>query len=193
MKRILFVGVLALAGWAIDATAASAQVYVRAPFVRVQTGPGLFVQAPFVTIAVPPAPLYVLPPPSIYVPPAANPAPPIQILPQPALAPPPQPLLNAPPAPAVQPLPAQPPVVQVKVMTLNQFAGSFKPRAGTFEVDLLNPVTKQPTKVRFTLPAGTPKRVIVDDDEVVFRYGLFQFVRISFTASGAQVVMRLGR
>lgn len=197
MQRNLFVGLLALAAWASNVPAAFAQVYVRAPFVRVQTGPGVFVQAPFVNVAVPPAaPVYVVPPPSMYIPPTPGAAPAIEILPQPAVAPAPVPVLNPPPAPTVAQPPPPPPVpvqVQAQVMTLDQFAASFKPRAGTFDADLINPITKQPTRVRFTLPAGTPKRVIVNRDEVEFRYGLFQFVRIEFTANGAQVTTKMGR
>jgi hypothetical protein len=198
MKRILFAGLIALAA---DTGVVSAQVYVRAPFVRVQTGPGVFVQAPFVNIAVPPlAPVYVVPPPSIYVPPPPPiVAPRVEILPQPqpVVAPPPAPLQDPPPGLGpVAPTPPPPPPVPaapVQAMTLDQFASTFKARAGSFDVDLINPITKQATKVHFTLPAGTPKRVIVNRDEVEFRYGLFQFVRIEFTANGAQVVTRLGR
>jgi hypothetical protein len=79
------------------------------------------------------------------------------------------------------------------IMTLQQFAASFKPRGGSFDVDLINPVTKQPTKVHFTLPEGTPKRVIVNAQEVEFRYGLLHFVRIEFDRDGAQVVTRAVR
>jgi hypothetical protein len=206
MKRIL----LALVGLlAVNATA-SAQVFVRAPFVRVQTGPGVWVKAPFVDVFVPaagpviaPPPLYVVPPPSIYVPPPPTNPPRIEVLPVPQLAPAPLPVPAPGPQPAPTPVPvpvlntpidvAPPPVQAANIMTLNQFAASFKPRAGSFEVDLINPITKQPTKVRFTLPDGAPKRVIVDADEVEFRYGLFQFVRIGFTRDGAQVTTRLGR
>ena len=188
MKRILLVGIVV---WAAGAAPASAQVYIRAPFVRVQTGPGVFVQAPFVTIATPPpvAPVYVVPPPSIYIPPTPAVAPRIEILPTPAVAPQPTPVLQGPAS--VPPPPA--PAAVGQPLTLNQFAASFKPRAGTFDVTLINPITNQPTNVRFTLPEGRPKRVIVDSDEVEFRYGLFHFVRIEFKANGAQVVTRMGR
>ena len=58
MKRVL----LTVAVAAIATPIATAQVYVRAPFVRVQVGPGVAVQAPGVDVLVPPAgPVYVVP------------------------------------------------------------------------------------------------------------------------------------
>ncbi len=183
MKRIAFGGLFVVGCWLAGATGATAQVYVRAPFVRVQTGPGVAVQAPFVDIFIPPAgpviapgPVYVVPPPSVYIPPAA--APRVEVVPTTVV-------------PAIKvPVELSPPG---QILTLEQFAVSFKPRGGSFDVDVINPVTRQPTKVRFTLPEGTPKRVLVNAREIEFRYGLLHFVRIEFDSSGAQVVTRLGR
>jgi hypothetical protein len=182
MNRVL----LAVGCWLAFASAASAQVYVRAPFVRVQTGPGVSVQAPFVDVFIPPAgpvlapgPVYVVPPPSAYIPPAPAPAPRVELI-----AP-----VQAAPAVVAPVVPA----ALSHAQTLEQFAAGFKPRGGSFDVDLVNPVTRQPTRVHFTLPEGSPKRVIVNAQEVEFRYGLFHFVRIEFDRNGAQVVTKLGR
>jgi hypothetical protein len=44
--------------------------------------------------------------------------------------------------------------------------------------------------VRFSLPEGTPRRVVVRENEIEFRYGLRQFVRIQFDEDGALVTSR---
>ena len=69
----------------------------------------------------------------------------------PRVQPKPPPDVNPDDAP---PVPAQP----ERVMTLEQFAKAFQPKAGNYEVTLLNPVTRGATTVRFTLPEGTPRR-----------------------------------
>lgn len=179
MKRILLASVFALGCSIAVAPAARAQIFVRAPFVRVQVGPGVYVRAPFVNLFVPPAaPVYVVPP--GYVVPTSPAA---EVLPQPGVVPNPPAALD--PKLAV-PVPALPPVA----MSLEQFAKTFQAKGGSYEVDLINPVTSQPTKVRFTLPEGAPRNVNVRQNEIEFRYGLLRFVRIEFDKDGAQVVAR---
>jgi hypothetical protein len=178
MKRMILAVAFALGCWSIAASAADAQIFVRAPFVRVQVGPGVWVRAPFVNLFVPPAG-------GTYVVPSGNVAPAGEVLPLPSVVIPPavnDPKLPPPPAP----LPAQ----AEPAMKLDQFAKSFQAKAGSYEVDLVNPVTNQPTRVRFTLPDGTPKRVEVRDNELEFRYGPLRFVRIQFDKDGAQVLSR---
>ena len=75
-------------------------------------------------------------------------------------------------------------------MTPDEFAKTFQPKPGSYEVTLLNPVTNQPTPVRFTLPDGSPKRVLVHRREIEFEYGFRRFVRIQFDRDGATVVSR---
>jgi hypothetical protein len=193
MTRMLLTAIVAVGCLIAGASVASAQVYVRAPFVRVEVGPGVSVRAPFFSLNLPPAcpvvpgPVYTLPPPSIYVPPTPKPAQPVDLLP-------PTPVANG-PAPKVAPPDLSPPVPTqpAQALTLQQFAKSFKAKAGSFDVEVINPVTKQPSRVQFTLPEGTPKRVIVNANDVEFRYGVLRFVRIEFDADGVQVTSRLGR
>jgi hypothetical protein len=73
---------------------------------------------------------------------------------------------------------------------METFAKQFQPRAGSYEVSMINPATGQPATVRFTLPEGMPKRVIVGRFHVEFFYGLRHFVRIEFDRDGAQVISR---
>jgi hypothetical protein len=176
MKRIRLASLFAVACWIAVAADAQAQVFVRAPFVRVQVGPGVWVRAPFVNLFVPPAgPVYAYPP--AYVVPAS---PAVESLPQPGL------VDGAPPAQSANLAVPAPP----KAMSLEQFAKTFQAKGGSFEADLINPVTNQPTKVRFTLPDGTPRSINVRRNEIEFRYGLLRFVRIEFDKDGAQVVSR---
>jgi hypothetical protein len=67
-------------------------------------------------------------------------------------------------------------------MTPDEFARAFQPVAGTHEVVLLHPRTKNPVKVVFTLPEGTP-RVSVGRRDLRFDYGRDQ-VRIVFAIGG---------
>jgi hypothetical protein len=72
-------------------------------------------------------------------------------------------------------------------MTVAEFAGSFKPREGSYDIVLLNPVTNAPAPVRFSLPAGTPREVRVNGRDLQFDYGDGQWVRIRFGRVGARV------
>jgi hypothetical protein len=179
MRRILLTSVLTAACLIAGASDAHAQVFVRAPFVRVQVGPGVWVRAPFVNLFFPSAaPIYTYPP---GYPVPTSPA--TEVLPQPGLAPNPA---TAQDQKVVMPAPGQPP----QPMSLDQFAKTFQAKAGSYDVDLINPVTNQPTKVRFSLPEGAPRNVHVRPNEIEFRYGLLRFVRIEFDKDGAQVVSR---
>ena len=184
MYRTFALSVVTLAGLMLGTETARADLFVRVPFVRVEVGgPGVYVRAPFVDLWVPhelpiyrevPAPgVQVVPPPPQVMPPASD-------LPmQPAV--PGQNNLVPPPLPVP---------LQAAYPTLNDFARTFQPRAGHYDVTIVNPVTKQPTQVRFSLPEGSPRRVIVNRDEIEFRYGLLRFVRIQFDANGALITSR---
>ena len=182
MKRILICSA-AVAMTVLGLTPlASAQVYVRAPFVRVAVGDGVYVRAPFVNLYVPDGPVYgprvFAAPPVVLVP---QPPPPVVVVPQPPpvvyMAPQPKPLIVAPtPAGAVP--------------TLQDFSRSFQAKGGTHEATVLNPLTNQPTTVRFTLPEGTPRRVIVDRDSIEWVYTLRTRVLIEFERGGAKVIAR---
>jgi hypothetical protein len=181
MKRTFLLTTVALLSLA---PAIQAQVYVRAPFVRVGVGNGVFVQAPYVNLYVPPTGPVVYPygPPIILAPPPGN---------GPFLPPQPQPIQPIQPVPPAKddnapPLPVQP----IQAPTLEGFAKSFQAKAGSYDVTMINPVTGQPTVVRFTLPEGSPKRVIVRRYEIEFFYGLRHFVRIEFDRDGATVISR---
>jgi hypothetical protein len=175
MRHFITVGLLTVAGllgWTIPT---QAQVFVRAPFVRVYVGgpygPGVGVRAPFVNLwvpntRIPPSVMYVPPPPPGTVQaPAAKLAPPAEEAPSPRST-------------------------KQNPLTLDQFAKSFQPRPGNYDVTLINPVTKTPTAVRFTLPEGTPRRFDVWQDRVTFNYGRRHFVRIDFDEDGAIVTSR---
>ena len=162
-----------LAGWA---PLASAQVVVRAPFVRVQVGGGVWVRAPFVNIYVPSSPRYCLPPP-VAIPAPASPAP------------------EQLPAPSRDPEKTEPtslqPATEARPLTIDEFASAFQPREGNHEVVLLNPLTGVPATVQFSLPAGSPRNVVVSRRELAFVYESGQLVRIRFDRRGARVTSRL--
>lgn len=178
MKRMMMLGAGLLIGCLGMASSSQAQVFVRAPFVRVWVGDGVGVRAPFVNIYVPPAgPRVYYPPPVIVESPA--PMPPVQPPFQPP-APRPLPDPNAPPQP----------IDPAQATTLEAFSKTFQAKAGSYEVTLLNPVSNQPTAVRFTLPEGTPRRVIVNRDSIEFVYRIGQWVRIEFERDGVRVTSR---
>ena len=188
MKRISLLSTAALTALLVTASSAWADVYVRVPFVRVHVGDGVYVRAPFVNLFVPSGPrVYVAPgvaaPPAQLSPPAeALPTPPKKVSPGQPLPPPKNNPDDAPPAPA--------PGGLERVLTMEQFTKGFLPKAGNYEVTLLNPVSKQATTVRFTLPEGTPRRVRVSGNQIEFDYGPRQYVRIRFDRDGAEVISR---
>jgi hypothetical protein len=195
---------------------ASAQVSVRAPFVHVEVGPGgTYVRAPFVRYYAGP-PLYVSPTPvvvtpGVVAPPGITIAPPLTV-PQviqgePPVAAPAQGPAAA-PAPAmprkmpngVPPPPAPglgnnanfvppPPAKAVQSMSLEAFAKSFQAKEGSYQIDLINPVSKMPTTVRFTLPPGQPD-VAVGPASITYRYVGRTMVKIEFDADGVTVTSR---
>ena len=179
-----------------------AQVSIRAPFVRVDVnGGGVSVRAPYVR--------YYSGPPVAFAPPSGYIAPPVQYVPQygPQTAFPgqipmaiPAPIHSEPPlqtvpaavVPNAQPKAdfAPPPPVQApQTMTLEKFSKSFQPRSGNYEFSLVNPVTQQPTEIRFTLPAGEP-RIETGAAFVLYQYAGRQMVRIEFDKDGATVISR---
>lgn len=179
----------------------SAQVVVRAPFVRVETGaPGTYIRAPFVSLYFPPnPPFYYAPPPVVFGPPPAFPvapnlAPPFPVLPaNPAVPKVPQPL---PPGPEPEigrdnnpdfapPMPAQVPAAP----SIAEFAKAFKPKAGNYEVTLTNPINQQQETVKFSLPAE-PRQVRTGRNHIEFVYGPRQYVRIEFDRDGPIVITR---
>lgn len=179
----------------------SAQTVIRAPFVRVETGGpgGTYVRAPFVNIWSPPGP-----PPIFIGPPVVVPPPPLGVQPFPVephtaqLPPPrvvPQPL---PPGPAIpngepplNPDLAPPAAVDAaKAPSLQDFARTFKPKGGNYEVAIANPITGRAETVRFSLPEGEPRNVRTNRHSIEFVYGPRQFVRIEFDRDGPMVTSR---
>jgi hypothetical protein len=94
-------------------------------------------------------------------PPAPPPLPPAGEAPPPDVAPPPGvPLEIAPPGPPVPlpgPGPVLPPPGHGRPMTVKEFACSFRPACGSYELVLEHPYTHCPVKVCFRLPDGCPK------------------------------------
>lgn len=181
--------------------------YVRAPFVRIfapggpppvyygsppimvppygpAMGPGVQITPPFVS----PAPSLSSPP-TVPAPPSPLPStkePPLDDRPKPApenLPPAPE---NLPPANVLSPASS----TGANVLSFDQFVKSFQPKAGSYEVAVLNPLTNQATTVRFALPPGTPERVLAGQSFLEYRYAGRQFVRIEFDRDGATVISR---
>jgi len=92
--------------------------------------------------------------------------------------------LIATPAPAV---PTTPPPTAVRPLTLEEFAATFKPEAGTYEVLFVHPVSKKPVTVTFTLPPGCT-RVRCDKREIEFDYGNKE-IRLRFRLFGKVAVI----
>jgi hypothetical protein len=194
MKRTLVILSAALMGIPGSAAVSEAQVFIRAPFVRVAVGDGVSVRAPFVNLWVPgDGPYYgpVYGPRVVYMSPGTPVQQPVQQQQQqfPPAPQPVQPELPQ-PKPAIKDDAPPQPVQPVQATTLEAFAKSFQPKAGTYEVTILNPVSKQPTAVRFILPEGAPRRVHVTRDSIEYVYGLRQWVRIEFDRDGVQVTSR---
>jgi hypothetical protein len=182
MRRNLMLATAIGMAWLGVVSASEAQVFVRAPFVRVSVGGGVSVRAPFVNLYVPDGgPAYYSPF-----------GPRVVVLPPPVVVQPMPPGKESFPVPPPQPLPEQipPPLQQGQVPTLDSFVKTFQPKAGSYEVTILNPVTKQPQAVRFSLPEGQPRRVIVNRDSIEFVYSLRQFTRIEFDRDGVVVTTR---
>jgi hypothetical protein len=154
MRKHLVVGLAALTILLGMTAAANAGVFVRAPFVRVYVGDGpgsVVVSPPFIR------PIIV-----------DRPAPPPIIIGQP---------IDVPPVTTQQRVivqeapPATTAVVVNRAPTLDEFAKTFKPAAGKYEVVIQHPVTCEPVTVCFTLPEGCPKKVKVHPRQIDFDYG----------------------
>ena len=80
MLRYILFSLLALTGLVAEAAPSRAQIFVRAPFVRVVVGPGVYVRAPFVTYSAVVEPtaqvVEILPPPQAL---PEKPAPPAKV------------------------------------------------------------------------------------------------------------------
>jgi hypothetical protein len=162
MRRLTCCVVLILAA----ATPVRAQVFVQTPWTNIQVGPPLpariLVQTPWVTVGVGPR------------------RPPVQST---AMPPAEQPIAYVPGAPPPVPLPIPVEAVPAKAISLSEFAATFQPKGGHFEVALEHPATGRPVKVSFTLPDGQPKRVKVHRRDLEFDYGRKQ-VTIRFLRDG---------
>jgi len=91
------------------------------------------------------------------------------------------------PPPRVLPVEAAPAII--RPIALGDFAASFKPAPGNYEVLFVNPVTGCPTPVCFTLPSGCIKCVRLSRRQVTFDYGNCQ-VTIKFRIiTGRPVVL----
>ena len=132
MKRTLILAAAIAIAWLGLATAGQAQVFVRAPFVRVGVGDGVYVRAPFVNLYIPgdgsvPPPygprVIYMPPPTVI----QQPTPPPQAFP-----PAPQPVLPA-PKPAIKDDAPPQPVQPAQVPTLDSFAKTFQAKAALYE------------------------------------------------------------
>jgi hypothetical protein len=108
-----------------------------------------------------------------------------------ALAGPPQliqsPIRESAPPPFV--VPGAPiPVIQqpIQPMSVDDFACSFQPAAGTYRVTLIHPKTCCPVDVCFTLPCGCAKKITTTKYTMRIVYpGLFNDVVIRFRLDGS--------
>jgi hypothetical protein len=73
--------------------------------------------------------------------------------------------------------------VPVRALTLDEFARSFQPLPGRYEVVLVHPLTGCPVNVCFALPPGCPKKVRVHRRQLEFDYGRHDVV-IHFERNG---------
>jgi hypothetical protein len=89
--------------------------------------------------------------------------------------------------PAVPDLPP-PAIVPLRPLTVNEFAASFRPLPGRYEVLLVHPKTGCPVKVCFTLPPGCPRKVRVNGHKIVFDYKCQRDVVIRFLHGGGEWV-----
>jgi hypothetical protein len=131
---------------------ARAQVNVQTPWAGVQVGTPaparVLVQTPWGVIAVNPPPRAVVP--------AAPPAPGAPVY------------VPGEPPPVPLPIPVEP--ASGRVPTLSEFAATFTPKGGHYEVVVEHPITGKPVKFGFSLPDGTPRRVRVHRNELEFEY-----------------------
>jgi hypothetical protein len=166
MRRTLVAVLPALLMMGLGAAPGRADVIVRVPFFSLVAGSPGYV--PVAQVRVPGL---------VYV----------QVRKASRVVPPPPPVVAAPVPPpereAVQPPPPQPVLPAVQAVTVAEFARTFKPAPGTYEVYLVHPGKKCPVKVCFTLPEGCPKKVKVRPRQLVFDYGR-HWVKIRFALGG---------
>ncbi len=92
------------------------------------------------------------------------------------------------PLPPPTPMPATLAPAPVRPVTVAEFAASFQPAPGKYEVVFVHPVTCCPVKVCFTLPCGCPT-VRVHKRMLTFDYGRHHVVRIRFKLLGGGVAV----
>lgn len=88
------------------------------------------------------------------------------------------------PAPQVVPELSPPAVVPIRPLTVSEFAATFKPLPGRYEVLLIHPKTGCPVQVCFTLPPGCIRCVRATGHRIVFDYKCQCNVVIRFLHSG---------
>jgi len=185
-RQLWSLGLTSLAALAGLAAPARAQIVVRAPFVRVQVGPGggVNVWTPWANVQAPrPVVVSAVGAPTIVIPgtnrvmPSAETAPPPARIGDPIPVPIPQPGQTDFSVPVPIPKPGQTdfsvpvPNPMGRALTHREFATVFKPSAGTHEVTLMHPATNRPVAVQFTLPEGQPQSVRTLPRRVTFDYG----------------------
>jgi hypothetical protein len=181
MKRLL----LALLLTVVLAPVGRADFEIRAPYVYLRVGQPTVIRVPYVNLVLPgPVTCRKAPTVGVAVPVKAS---------EPG-NPPPVPVDAAPLrlVPPVQTAAAPPPAAPAPVLSVQEFASSFKalPEGGNYEVMLKHPFTGEPVPVRFTLPKGTPKKVTAGKLRLEFRYGLFKTVVVRFYRDGKVKVLR---
>jgi hypothetical protein len=186
MKRTFLQAGLAILLGAALAPAVHAGFEIRAPFVYIRIGRPIVIQAPFVRLVLPgrscaadltarasfkPAPLMLDDPPPV---PAES-----------------VPSRLVPPVKTTATREAAPPAKATgEVLTLKEFASSFKPspEGGKYDVMLKHPTTGKPVTVSFTLPPGTPKKITAGRLRLELRYAKGRPVVVRFFRNGSVVV-----
>lgn len=164
MRKFIIASLVASAALAGCAAPSRAGFFLRVPFVTVHIDRGVYVGAGPVHVQVPGNPAALPSGPSGVIVSQPVPAFPADNLP------PPTPVPN--PAPAVVP-----------AITVEQFAQSFKPQGGKYEVVLVHPKSGCPVKVCFELPPGCPSKVRCTKHVLEYDYGRAS-VRIRFYHDG---------
>jgi hypothetical protein len=136
-----------------------ADIFIPAPFACVRVGRDVEVSAPFVHLRVPAK--------KVAIPQPVEPG--VEVLHPP------------------RPVDGSPAVSGPVALSHADFARSFTPAAGNYEVDLIHPYTHCPVHVCFTLPAGCPKKVRVHRHDLEFDYGRTE-VEIRFKKDGRVLV-----
>ncbi len=195
MRRFCLYAGCAIMTALVGVSTSQAQFSLRVPFVRINIGEGgVYVRAPFVNVYVPPSPpvveQYYTPLPAVETlpPPVVEGQPRMKLVPADPFPPVPQVNPNVPPIRDTN-VPPQP-LQAVEAPSLEQFSKTFRAKAGSYEVVIVNPISKKSETVRFTLPEGEPRRVLVRRDAIEFVYGIGRWVRIEFDRDGVQVTTR---